>query len=71
LVTTVALLLARLESGGVEMAIAPAEVVLLSPSGKQHTTKTKVAVTVAPGARSPPGLEQNVASLQVFETKLN
>ena len=72
LVSTVALLFAGLESDVVaELAAAPADVFLVSPRGKQHTTSTTVAVTVAPGASTPPGLEQKEASLQVNETGLN
>jgi hypothetical protein len=70
LVTTLAVSLAMFGSSE-EVTPAPAEVVLLSPLGKQHTTSTTVAVTVAPGASEPPESEQNAASLQVSETGLN
>jgi hypothetical protein len=54
-----------------ETAVAPALTFRLAPTGKQHTTSTMVAVTVAPEASAPPGAEQNVGSLHVIETKLN
>lgn len=69
LVTTLAVSLLILGSSA-EVTPAPAEVVLLSPLGKQQTTSTRVAVVVAPGASSPPE-PQKEAWLQVSETKLN
>jgi hypothetical protein len=73
LVATRAVLLVRSGSkpGGFNTTPAPPEVVRLVPLGKQHMISTTIAVTVSPGASTPPGLAQNERSLQVIETGLS
>ncbi len=77
LVTTVTLSLVASGSGVKAATTAPTGARLDSPLGKQQTCSTRVAVTLAPGARSAPGpgsvpgWMQAARSLQVNETKFN